>query len=81
MGAEQSQSKDKEDTRIMMDAQNMQALWMGQKEGYKNAIEDVLEIVDEISDSTCIMFGTMTYSDGKGELKNRVLALKGGDQE
>lgn len=44
-------------------------------------IDRVLEIIDEISDSTCITFGTMTYSDGKGELKNRVFALKEGEQE
>ena len=44
-------------------------------------IDEVLEIIEEISDSTCITFGTITYSDGKGELRNRVLALKGGEQE
>jgi hypothetical protein len=41
------------------------------------SIDRMLEIIDEISDSTCITFGIVTYSDGKGELRNRILALKG----
>lgn len=57
-------------------------VWQGGRRfGRKETIDEVLEIIDEISDSTCITFGTMTYSDGKGELRNRVIALKGGEED
>lgn len=41
-------------------------------------IDSVMEIIDEIDDDQDIKFGIVTYEDGKDELRQRVLALKGG---
>lgn len=49
--------------------------------GFECAIELVLKIVDQISDNQVIQFGYMAYGDGKEELRNRILALKGGEQK
>ena len=51
------------------------------KQERDKVITEVLKILDEISDDSCITIGYMTYGGGKDELKRRVSVLFGKEGE
>lgn len=64
-----------------IDTQDMQALWMGQKEGYKDAIEDMLEILSELKNDNIGRDGSHEYESACQDFKAAIMELKGGEQE